>query len=351
MFRMLWLILPVLLPAFLVLAAACGGGATPTSKPTPESEVISTPISTQPVVKLKLALDWYPNANHAGLYVAQEKGYFAEEALEIEMYTPVDPSIVNQTVAAGADDFGINYQPDLLLARSQDVPVVSIAAIVQHPLNSVQVLRSSGISRPRDLVGKKVGYPGIPLNEPLLDTMLKADGVAEGIDEVEMVNVGFVLAQALINGTVDACIGCYFSHESIKIENEGHPVTIMRMEEWGVPDFYELVMVTSEKMLEERPDVVQRFVRAVVRGYRDAADDPDAALEILLDRTGDEVDPDIERPGVRVIAPMWKNGVPVGWQTSEKWTQFADWMYDNHLIEDPVNGNQAFTNEFVEGVR
>jgi putative hydroxymethylpyrimidine transport system substrate-binding protein len=255
---------------------------------------------------------------------------------------------VNQTVAAGADDFGINYQPDLLIARSQGVPVVSIVGLVQHPLNSVQVLRESGISRPRDLVGKKVGYPGIPTNEPLLDTMLKHDGVEGGLAEVELVNVGFNLAEALISGAVDACVGCYFSHESFVMENRGYPVEILRMEEWGVPDFYELVLVTSEDTLKKRPDVVQRFVRAVVRGYQDAAADPAAAVEVLLRRTGDEVDPAIERPGIKVIAPLWKNGVPVGWQTADRWREFAGWMNANGLLKNPVDGEKAFTNEFVE---
>ena len=325
-----WLLALTVLMVIILGATACGGS------------------DDDEVVTVKLALDWYPNANHAGLYMAMEKGYFADENLNVNMYTPSDPSTVNQTVAAGADDFGINYQPDLLIARSQGVPVVSIAGLVQHPLNSVQVLESSGIRTPRDLVGKKVGYPGIPTNEPLLDTMLKHDGVTGGLDEVELVNVGFNLAEALISGQVDACIGCYFSHESFLIENQGHQVHIMKMEEWGVPDFYELVLVTSEKMLEERPDVVQRFVRAVVRGYEDAANDTDIAVEVLFNRTGEEVDEAIERPGIKVIAPLWKNGSPVGWQTSERWTAFASWLYDNKLVENRVDGNASFTNEFVE---
>src|SRR5438046_3406483 len=125
---------------------------------------------------LKRALDWYPNANHLGLFIAQEKGYFRQENLDVTLYTPVDPSTVLQTVGSGTDAFGISYQPDVLLARAQGVPVVSVAAVVQHPLNSVMALKASGITRPRDLVGKKVGYPAIPTNEPLLGTMLKTDG-------------------------------------------------------------------------------------------------------------------------------------------------------------------------------
>ena len=97
---------------------------------------------------VSVALDWYPNANHAGLYLAQERGYYAEEGLAPEFYTPSDPTTVLQTVGAGRDDFGISYQTDVLLARAAGVPVVSVLALVQTPLQGIMVLADSGITRP-----------------------------------------------------------------------------------------------------------------------------------------------------------------------------------------------------------
>jgi len=104
--------------------------------------------SVQRSDKVKLALDWFPNANHIGLYIAEDKGYFSDEGLEVEIHTPSDPSTVLQTVASGSDDFGMSYQPDVLIARNKEVYVVSVLAMVQHPLNSMMVLKSSGYKSP-----------------------------------------------------------------------------------------------------------------------------------------------------------------------------------------------------------
>jgi putative hydroxymethylpyrimidine transport system substrate-binding protein len=302
-----------------------------------------------PRVAVKLALDWYPNSNHLGFFIAQEKGYFQQENLEVTLYTPVDPSTVLQTVGSGKDDFGMSYQPDVLLARGQGVPVVSVAGIVQHPLNSVMTLKASGLTRPRDLVGKKVGYPGIPTNEPLLDTMLKADG-ARGLKDVELVNVGFDLVPALLSRRVDAVVGAYWTHESIVLENQGHPVNIMRVEAWGVPDYYELVLVASEQTLKSKPDVVARFLRAVRRGFEDAVKAPQAGVDILLKATRAEVDEKIERPGATLLAPLWQTDkAPFGTQEAAKWENFTRWMQANGLLASHVKASEAFTNRFSSG--
>ena len=301
--------------------------------------------STEPTqVKIKLALDWYPNANHIGLYIAQEKGYFFEEGLEVEMYTPSDPSTVLQTVGAGQDDFGISYQPDILLARAQGVPVVSIAGMVQHPLNSLMSLESSGIVRPGQLKGKKVGYPGIPTNEPLLRTMLKADGLA-GLEDVELVNVGFNLGPSLISGQVDAVVGAYWTHESILLENQGHKVNVMRMEDWGVPDYYELMIVTSESKAKDDMATLTKFLRAVRRGYEAAMDDPQKGVDTLVAGTKDEIDEAVDRPGADLLVPLWKpQRGAFGNQDIARWENFTKWMQDAGLLPAELEATDAFVN-------
>ncbi|MBI4310981.1 MAG: ABC transporter substrate-binding protein [Chloroflexi bacterium] len=323
------LLLPLL--ALALLAAACGGA------------------SGKETTKVRVALDWFPWSNHSGLYIAKEKGYFADEGLDVTIYTPDDPSTVLATVGAGQDEFGLSYETEVLPAVGQGVPVVSIAALVQHPLNSVMALKSSGIARPRDLKGKKVGAPGLPTDVPLLEAMLKADGIT--LKDIEVVNVGFDLVPALISKQVDAIVGAYWVHESISAENQGFPVNVMRMEEWGVPDFYEIVLVTNKDLIEKRPEVVEAFVNAAVRGYKDAVADPSKAIDIMK-QAAPEIDEKIERTGVTKLSPLWIEGSsPFGWQTEQKWTSFATWMTDNGLLTKPVDAKAAFTNRFVEAAK
>jgi putative hydroxymethylpyrimidine transport system substrate-binding protein len=298
------------------------------------------------LTSVSLALDWFANSNHAGIYEAVNRGYFLEEGLDVKVYTPADPSTVLQTVGAGRDDFGISYQPDLLLARSANVPVVSVMGLVQHPLNSVMALSSSGIDSPGDLKGLKVGHPNIPSNQGMLATMLAEEGLT--LDDVELVDVGFLLVEALLGGRVDAIVGAYWTHESIRIEMEGEPVNIMRMEEWGVPDFYELVLTTSEKTLEDRPEIVERFVRAMRRGFEAANADPQGSIDTLVELNPDTVNEELERRGVDVLQPMWTEGAPsIGWQERERWESFSNWMKSQGFIGDEVDPNKAFTNQFA----
>ncbi|NQW17192.1 MAG: ABC transporter substrate-binding protein [Chloroflexi bacterium] len=315
--------------AIMLIAIACGSS---------DSDGELTSVS--------LALDWFPNSNHAGIFEAIDRGYFVEEGLDVNVYTPSDPSTVLQTVGAGRDDFGISYQPELLQARSAGVPVVSVMGIVQHPLNSIMTLGESGLESPGDLKGQRIGHTNNPSNQAMLATMLAEEGLT--IDDVELVDVGFNLVPALLGGTVDAIIGAYWTHESILIEQEGKEVNIMRMEEWGLPDFYELILAASENTVAERPDVVEGFVRAMRRGFEVAEKNPQASVDTLLKANPDTVNEPLERKGVDLLQPLWGGGVPkIGWQDASRWESFTAWMKAGGFIEANVDASASFTNEFV----
>ena len=295
---------------------------------------------------LVLTLDWFPNANHAGIYEAVKRGFFAEEGLNVSVVPPADPSAILSLVASGQSDFGMFYQPDLLQARNAGVPVVAIAGVVQKPLNSMIALKSSGIDRPGKLSGKKVGYPGIPWNEAMLTTMLEADGLTR--DDVELVDVGFALTQALLAGTVDAVVGAYWTHESIVMQNEGYESYVILPDDWGVPTYYELILVASEETIRDRPEMVKKFVKAFIRGYEQALSDPQGSIDTLIAANPESVDEAVDRAGVDLLVPLWESeGQPFGSLAAERWTSFADWMKSKSLIDDSLDPNAAFDASFA----
>jgi putative hydroxymethylpyrimidine transport system substrate-binding protein len=303
-------------------------------------------LAQEPVLEtVSVALDWYPNANHAGLYLAQERGYYAAEGLAPEFYTPSDPTTVLQTVGAGRDDFGISYQTDVLLARAAGVPVVSVLALVQKPLQGIMVLADSGITRPRDLVGKTVGYPGIPSQEAFLTTMLAEDGAT--IDDVDLVNIDFNLVPGLISGQVDASLGAFWTHEPILAEQEGFPTSFLKVDDWGVPSYYELVITASEATVASRSELVERFIRATRRGYEDAIAAPAAAIAALRAASPD-LDVAVEEAGIALLIPAWTaDSVPFGTQTAERWHDYAAWMTERGLIPDDLDVTAAWRSDLV----
>ncbi len=313
--------------------AACGGTAS------------TLPKGTSGLTKVSLVLDWYPWANHTGLYLAQSRGYFKDQGLEVDIHPPSNPDDILKVVATGTDNFGISYQTDVISARAAGVPVKSVAAIVQHPLNTVMVLKSAGITRPKDLEGKKVGVPGVPSDGPLLKTMVEADG--GNIAKVEQINVGFDLIPSLIGRKVDAVIGAYEVHEAAVAELQGFPVQSLRVQDWRVPDYYELVLVTSDNMIKQNADVVRKFMVAVSKGYADAQKDQAAAIDALIAGYPD-ADRKVEVPGLAKLAPLWTDGVSrFGEQTTARWQQYADWLRAEKILDKEVKVSDCFTTEFL----
>ena len=296
--------------------------------------------------ELSLALDWYPNSNHAGIYSAIDEGFFDEEGIKLSVYTPSDPTAIISSVASGRDDFGLSYHPDILQAQSAGLEIVSVLSISQHPLNSIMTLKKSSIKNPSDLKGKVVGYPGIPSNKAMLETVLSSQNI--NINDVETVDVGFELVKALVSGSVDAIIGAYWTHESIVMELQGYEIEIMRLEEWGVPDYYELILITNKSFLEENKSEVEKVVNSFKKGYEFSIRNPQESITSLINIVGKEiVEEDVERAGVELLIPMWQsNNLPFGHQDISKWEETYEWMYQNNFLEKELIIENLFIDEF-----
>ncbi len=320
-------LLAVLLPIAL---AGCGGAS-------------GSAGSSNGLERVTLTLDWYPNADHAGIYAAQAEGFFEEAGLEVEIQQPSDPAAVLQLVAAGQSEFGISYENEMMNAASRDVPVRSVMAIMQEPLNSIISLEEAGISSPEDLAGKKVGYAGQSFGAAVLDTVLREAG--EDPSSVEKINVGLDLRPALVSERVDAVVDAYWNIEAVELAQEGFETDVIRLPEVGVPNYNELVVATSGSYAEENPDLVRRFVGALIEGHRYALENPEAARDALL-AANEELDPEVAEETVGLTVPLFE-AERIGYQDPEEWRAYVDWAVENGVLPGPVEVDAVMTNEFL----
>ena len=285
--------------------------------------------------QVELMLDFFPNADHAGIYAAQEGGAFRSRDLDVAIRSPSDPSAPLKLVAAGKVDFAISYEPEVLRARDKGAGVVAVAALVRVPLTSIISLPRAGIEKPSDLRGKTVGTAGIDYQSAYLKAI--APGARER-------NVGFDFGPALIAGKVDATLGAFWNYEGVQLRQKGRDPQIIRIEEAGVPTYDELVVIASDETVRERPDVVRRFLGGLADGTRELARDPEQGIDPLLEANPD-LEPKLQRAVVRATLPYFlpEPGRPYGFMEPREWVRFARFMHDNELLSSPST-NGAYTN-------
>ena len=289
--------------------------------------------------ELDVVLDWYPNALHAFLYVAMEKGYFAEEGLKINIRFPSNANDAISLVAAGQADIGLYYQQDVIQARAnQQVPVKSIGAVVQGPLNIVLSLQEKNITSAEDLVGKTIGYAGTELSEALVRSIMEYVGADSS--DVTMIDVGFDLMSSMTTGSVDATIGCLVNHEVPQLEEEGFAVNWFDLDDYGVPTYYEGIFLASDKAIESDAKTLQAFLRACKKGFRDMQANPEEALSILLANQNEENFPlseTVERQSMQTLLPLMEtDSAEFLSQTDQCWQANMDWMLAQGLISQEV---------------
>lgn len=295
---------------------------------------------------VSIMLDWYPNAVHSFLYVAEEKGYFEDEGINLDIQFPANATDPIGMAASDQVTLAITYQPDVIVARTeQNVGVKSVGAIVREPLNRVVSLAESNIKSPKDLEGKTVGYTGIPLNESIVKTMVEKDGGDPS--KVDLVDVGFELNASLISKKADAVVGAYINHEVPLLEFEGYKTAHFDLTEYGVPSFYELIAVTSDKTWKENPKLIEAFWRAAEKGFDDVKANPDEALNVLMANQEQEnfpLEEKVEKESLEILLPLMESEQGFGYQDEEAWQKTADWMKQTGLIKQEPAVEELFVN-------
>ena len=292
-----------------------------------------------------LSLDWVPNTNHTGIYVALDKGWYAENGLALEVQIPSDPAAALKQVAFGHTEFGVSFQEEVTIARSQKIPVVSIAAIIQHNTSAFSSLEGAGITRPKDFEGKRYASYGVPLERPVLEGLMACDG--GDVNKVEFIDVGFDAFPALIGGRVDFA-WIFLAWDGVQAEIMGKPLAHIPLAGTCVPDYYTPVLIAGEKTIAEKPEVVQKFMEATTRGYEYAIQHPEEAAEILV-KYSPETNPELIRRSQIWLSPRYQDDAAQwGVQELEVWQAFGNWLAERNLLPGPdFKAEEAFTNEFL----
>ncbi|MGC7559985.1 ABC transporter substrate-binding protein [Pasteurella sp. PK-2025] len=241
--------------------------------------------------KLTLLLDWFVNPDHAAIIVAQQKGYFAQQGLEVDIVEPADPSLPPKLVAAGKADLAVDYQPQLQIQVAEALPLIRVGTLVATPLNSLIVLEKSEIKSLADLKGKKIGYSVSGFEDSLLKAMLASANLTE--KDVQMVNVNWSLSPSLINGQVDAVIGGFRNFELNQMKLEKHMGRAFYPEEHGVPVYDELILVANKNTLSKAK--ISAFLTALEQATVYTLNHPQAAWKAFVSYKPKELDNDLNR--------------------------------------------------------
>lgn len=292
-------------------------------------------------------LDWVPNTNHTGLFVAEEMGWFEENDIQVNFIEPGSNMSVEQVVGAGRADLGISFQEWVTPARIEGVPIISIAAVIQHNTSGFAVLSEKDIDSPAELSGLRYGGWGMPIEKAIIQSLVEGSG--GDFSKVKFINIGSGDLLAMLNSNKFDFTWIFYAVDGIQAEMRNIDIDIFMLEDYQelVPDYYTPVIITSEKMADEKPQLLEKFMQAVSRGYSFAAENPEKAAEILHKKIP-ESSQEFLIKSQKWLSPRYVDDAPYwGYQKLEVWAEFADWMLKNNLIEEKFSAEDAFTNQFL----
>ena len=277
--------------------------------------------------KLTVMLDWFVNPDHGPLIVAQQKGYFEELDLDVEVIAPADPNNPPKLVAAGKVDIAVSYQPQLHLHIDQGLPLTRIGTLVATPLNSLVVLADGPIQSIADLKGKKVGFSVGGFEDALLNSMLQRHGFSTA--DIELINVNFSLSPSIISGQVDAVIGAFRNFELNQMDIVGKPGRAFYIEEEGVPAYDELIFVANNETLDSA--AYPRFLTAIERATQFMVNHPDEAWELFIAHDN-ALDDELNKRAWHDTLPRFALR-PAALDTG-RYQRFAEFLVEQDLIKE-----------------
>lgn len=279
--------------------------------------------------ELTLILDWFPNVDHLPIYAARQQGFFAEEGLEIKILSPSDTADGLKMAASGNVDIAVSYEPQTIIAAARGLEVIVFARLIEHPLTTLLFLKGKGIETPKDLSGKKIGYtvPG------LMDVLLSAFAKVNDIQDYRAINVGFAIVQSLAANKVDAVMGPFKTYETVTMAHKGYEVGYFELENWGIPDYDELIFITSKKNVRKNQVALASFRRVMDRAIAQVRQNPQQAFEDYLKQVP-EADRKIESDAFKLTLPYYAARQQLD---VSQWQLFADFALKYGLIDKKVD--------------
>jgi putative hydroxymethylpyrimidine transport system substrate-binding protein len=293
--------------------------------------------------ELTVCLDFFPNPNHVPLYAARELGWFAEEHLGVDIVVPANVSDPLKLVAARQFDVALTPQINYLIALSEGLPLIAVGALIDRNLGGLLSLTASGIEELDDLRGKKIGYSLAPLEPILWETMLAYGGV--GIDEVELVNVGYNTVVALMTGSVDA-IGAFRNYEVFQVELLGQQTTFFPQEDHGIPDTYDILIVCHPELMVERDAELQTFLAILARGVEQTKTDPEQAYSLFLQANTD-LDDALNRLAFDATVPLFAAGLRH--DCAPLWMALQDYLLERGIVERAFELDRLYSTALLPG--
>ncbi len=298
---------------------------------------------------VNLMLDYTPNTNHLGIYVAQAKGFYQDANLTVEIQQPGDVQ-VEQIVATGKAQFGISYQEQATFSRANNTPIVSVAAIVQHNTSGFAALHDKhALKTPADLAGLKYGAFGSEVEKPMLDNLTRCFNAKA--DSVQFVNIGFAEPFPLLDQNRIDFVWLFYAWDGIRARQQGLNVDFLMLKDYPqcVPDYYTPLLITSEDLIKMQPDVVRAFVQATARGYAYAIQHPAEAADMLIKAVPDS-DANLIKESTLWLASQFQAEAPRwGEQQLSIWQGYSDWLVKNGTLKTGLDAKAAFTNDYLPG--